>query len=86
MSKTSTVRARIEPELKKEVESLFNNLGLSVTEAINIFYKQVKLQHGLPFPVVIPNKTTAETFVKTDAEEEIVVCRNAEEMFDSLGI
>lgn len=86
MNKTSTVRARIEPKLKEEVEGLFHELGLSVTEAINIFYKQIQLQHGLPFPVVVPNKTTAETFKKTDAGEEIVVCKNTKEMFDSLRI
>jgi len=86
MNKTSTVRARIAPKLKEEVEGLFCELGLSVTEAINIFYKQVQLQHGLPFPVVVPNKTTAETFEKTNVGEEIVVCKNTKEMFDDLGI
>lgn len=86
MSKTSTVRARIEPELKEEVESLFHELGLSVTEAINIFYKQVQLRHGLPFHVVVPNKTTTETLKKTNAGEEIVVCKDANEMFDNLEI
>jgi DNA-damage-inducible protein J len=48
MSKTSTVRARIEPGLKKEVEDLFHKLGLSTTEAINIFYCQVQMRQGLP--------------------------------------
>ena len=35
MTKTATVRARIEPDLKTDVESLFKELGLSTTEAIN---------------------------------------------------
>lgn len=86
MSKTSTVRARIEPKLKIEVENLFHQLGLSVTDAINIFYKQVQLQHGLPFSVIVPNKTTSDTFDKTDNNEEIIVCKNAKEMFNNLGI
>ena len=46
MKKSATVRARIEADLKKEVESLFKELGMSTTEAINIFYKQVKLRRG----------------------------------------
>ncbi|MCK5350615.1 MAG: type II toxin-antitoxin system RelB/DinJ family antitoxin, partial [Desulfobacula sp.] len=54
MSKTTTVRARIEPDLKTDVENLFKKLGLSTTEAINLFYRQVKLRNGLPFNVVIP--------------------------------
>ncbi len=86
MNKTSTVRARIAPEIKQEAETIFGELGLSVTEAITIFYKQVQLQHGLPFPVVIPNKTTAETFDKTDNNENIIICKDAKDMFDRLGI
>lgn len=84
--KTSTVRARIEPKLKKDVEALFSHLGLSVTEAINIFYRQVKLREGLPFSVTVPNKTTQKTFNKTDAGDEIVLCQSSDEMFEDLGI
>ncbi|MGH2574156.1 MAG: type II toxin-antitoxin system RelB/DinJ family antitoxin, partial [Ignavibacteria bacterium] len=43
MAKTAMIRARTEPKLKKEVESIFNKLGLNSTEAINLFYKQVRL-------------------------------------------
>ena len=45
MAKISTVRARIEPELKADVEKLFKELGISTTEAINLFYRQVKLRN-----------------------------------------
>ena len=62
MSKTEMIRARIEPELKHEVEKILSELGLNPTTAINIFYHQVKLQKGLPFDVSIPNKTTIQTF------------------------
>ena len=86
MSKTATVRARIEPELKKNVEDIFEQLGLSTTEAINLFYKQVELHHGLPFTVKIPNQETKATFEKTDRQEELVDCENVEDMFDKLGI
>jgi len=86
MAKVSTVRARIEPELKIEVEKLFKDLGLSTTEAINLFYRQVKMRHGLPFNVVIPNKTTEKVFKDTDAKRQLIRCENAEDMFDKLGI
>jgi len=86
MAKISTVRARIEPELKIEVEKLFEDLGLSTTEAINLFYRQVKMRHGLPFNVVIPNKTTEKVFKDTDAKRYLIRCEDAEDMFDKLGI
>ena len=86
MTKTSTVRARIEPNLKTDVENLFKKLGLSTTEAINLFYRQVKLRNGLPFSVVIPNKTTEKVFKDTDAGRNLIRCDDADDMFDKLGI
>jgi DNA-damage-inducible protein J len=76
----------MEPELKAEVENLFRRLGLTTTEAINIFYNQVQLRKGLPFNVVLPNKTTEKTFKDTDAGENLIRCENIDDMFDKLGI
>ncbi len=86
MPKTATVRARIQPELKADVETLFKRIGLSTTEAINLFYKQVKLRNGLPFNVVIPNKTTEKVFKDTDAQRNLIRCEDADDMFQKLGI
>jgi DNA-damage-inducible protein J len=61
MSKTATIRARVEPHLKEEVEIILSNLGLTASEAIHILYRQIKLQRGLPFEVRIPNEVTART-------------------------
>ena len=86
MSKTATIRARIEPNLKDDVEKLFKKMGLTTTEAINLFYRQVKLRNGLPFNVVIPNRTTEKVFRNTDAKRNLIRCADAEDMFDKLGI
>jgi DNA-damage-inducible protein J len=86
MTKTSTVRARIEPGLKEDVEELFKKMGLSTTEAINLFYRQVKLRNGLPFSVVIPNKTTEKVFKDTDAKRNLIRCEDADDIFYKLGI
>ena len=58
MAKTEMIRARVEPDLKHKAEEVFSTLGLSATEAITLFYKQVTLQSGLPFEVKIPNAET----------------------------
>ena len=86
MNKTSTVRARIEPDLKDRAEKVFRKLGLTSTQAITLFYKQVELRNGLPFEIVIPNKTTLRTFGETDAGKNLVVCANTDDMFRKLGI
>ena len=80
------IRARVDPVLKEEVEDVLEQLGLSPTEAITLFYQQVKLRQGLPFEVRIPNEVTRRTFAETDAGENIVRCKNADDMFTQLGI
>jgi len=86
MTKTETVRARIQPELKNRAEDVFHRLGLTATQAIIMFYKQVELRNGLPFEVVIPNESTYRTFENTDAGRDLTVCEDADDMFKKLGI
>lgn len=86
MNKSAMIRARIDPALKNEAEGVFEQLGLSVTQAITLFYQQVKLNRGLPFDVRIPNATTLRTFADTDAGENVVPCDNEQDMYTRLGI
>ena len=86
MSKSAMVRARIEPELKEHAERIFRELGLSVTQAITLFYRQVEMQNGLPFNVVIPTSETLETFRATDSGQDVIVCEDGNDMFKKLGI
>ena len=86
MGKTTTVRARMQPELKEHAEAIFKRLGINSTQAITIFYKQVELRGGLPFDLVIPTTTTTKTFEATDAGKDLVICRDAEDLFEKLGI
>jgi DNA-damage-inducible protein J len=58
MGKTETIRARVDPELKREAESVLKAIGLSPADAIRLFYRQVTLRRGLPFSVEIPNAET----------------------------
>ncbi len=76
MNKSAMIRPRVDPVLKDEVETLFEQLGLSATEAITLFYQQVRLNRKfLPFYVRIPNAMTQRTFAETDAGENISDCR-----------
>ena len=54
MSKTANLYVRIEPELKENAEQILSALGIPASNAINMFYKQIILQKGLPFDVKLP--------------------------------
>ncbi len=77
------IRARVNPDLKEQVEAIFETLGLNATEAITLFYKQVQLNQGIPFDLKIPNKTTRRTMKKTDERKELHTHNSLDEMFDS---
>jgi DNA-damage-inducible protein J len=64
--KTQMLHARIDPRLKKSAERIFTKIGISTTEAIRLFLKQVELHNGLPFPVSIPNKETIAAMMETE--------------------
>ena len=53
-TKTANLYARIEPDIKEQAESILSALGIPVSNAINMFYKQIILQRGIPFDVKLP--------------------------------
>ncbi len=51
---TTPTQIRIEETTKKQAVELLEGLGLNLSEAVNMFLKQVILQRGLPFEVKYP--------------------------------
>ncbi len=84
MNRTATIRARVEPGLKDDVEKLLHQLGVTTTEAITMFYSQIRLHQGLPFPVEVPNATTRKTFEATDRGEDLNTFDSLDKMFEAL--
>ena len=52
--KSSNVTARVEPEIKEEAEAILAQLGISASNGINMFYRQIILWRGLPFRPSVP--------------------------------
>jgi DNA-damage-inducible protein J len=68
MAKTANLYARIEPDVKEQAESILDALGIPASNAINMFYKQIILQRGLPFEVKMPAVRPLDASVLTDAQ------------------
>ena len=86
IASSTTVRARVKQSLKDDVESILEELHLTMSDAINMFMAQIKLKKGIPFDVRVPNKKTLKTFKDTDAGLNLVRCADAQDMFNKLGI
>ena len=54
MATTIPTQFRIEESTKKQAVKLLEGLGLNLSEAVNIFLRQVILQNGIPFEVKYP--------------------------------
>ena len=68
-TKSANVYARIEPDVKEQAENILTALGIPASNAINMFYKQIILNRGLPFDVKIP--TTSPVNIDKISEEEL---------------
>ena len=82
MNKSAVIHARVEPRTKRKAEGVLRKLGMSPTEAIRLFYRQICLRGGLPFPVLIPNDLTKATLDKSAKGEGVQSFASLDEMFD----
>ena len=60
MSKTAMAHARLTPEVKKDAEAILKKLGISISAAYELFYRQIIAHHGLPFDVRLPTEKTIQ--------------------------
>ena len=87
MAKTDTLHVRVEPSVKQKAEETLNDLGLSITEAINVFLNQVILNDGIPFEIKKRryNKKTIQAMEDTKKGKNLSkTFNNVDEMFEEL--
>ena len=89
--KSAFIRARIEPKLKHKVESMFEKMGFTTTQALTLFYKQVEKNKRLPCDYCgtyfhIPNEETYKTIKEVNAQLGLTKCENEDDLFNKLAI
>lgn len=68
--KTANVIARVEPDVKEKAEKILEQLGIPTSVLINMLYKQIIMQKGIPFEMKLPK------------EEPLVYSALTKEQFD----
>lgn len=84
-TKTATARALIDPEVKREAESILKEMGLSVSNSVELFYRQVVAQGGLPFDLQVPRKRTIQA-IRNSRARKGKRFSTSRELFKDLGI
>ena len=80
MGKTATLYARIEPKLKTEAEIILGGLGVPVSNAINMFYRQIVLHRGLPFSVKFPSRRLVNAATLTDVRRDAEISKGLDDI------
>lgn len=83
---TVFIRARIEPELKNEAETVLHELGITPTQAIKMLYRRIVRDHEWPLELRVPNKETRKAFDETDRGIGLNKSKDIDDLFSDLGI
>ena len=71
-TKSANVLARVEPEIKKEAESIMSKLGIPASVVINMLYKQIIMTKSIPFPLSLPKEPLSLDSITTDEFDTIM--------------
>ena len=82
MTKTATINMRIDPRVKSDAEIVFASLGMTLSEAVNVFLHKSVLEGGLPFEVKQP-RYNAETETAIREARDIMSGKIQTESYDS---
>ena len=84
MPKTEIIRARIEPDLKHEVDKILKELGLKSSDAVNMLFRQIKMLRAIPFEVSIPNKETERAINDANKGRGLKKYKSVDSLFNSI--
>ena len=88
MPKTATLTIRLDPKLKSESEQVLKELGLTPSQAITLFLKQVVYQRGLPFEIKLPDELSEETMQAIEDSihgRNMTKAKNMDTLFEDLN-
>jgi DNA-damage-inducible protein J len=83
MPRSAVVHARIDSATKKATEKVLGDLGITPTQAIRVFYRQIAIRKEFPLELHVPNKLTASVLSKSEKNQEIERFDRLEDLYDS---
>ena len=85
MAKTAMTHARLTPEVKRQAEVILKELGISISAAQEMFYRQIMAHQGIPFDLRLPNSRTIRAMedARKGKGEKYA---NVSDLFSDLGL
>ena len=91
-AKTDMFRIRINPVLRKQLEDVYGKNGLTLTDAVNVFFQQSLNEGGFPFEVnennaeIIKAKAMARLMKELKAAQEDATIHSEDEVYAMFGV
>ena len=87
MANKQNMTLRIEPELKSQAAELFKSLGMDLSTATGIFYRQALRYHGIPFEIRTdePNGTTYAAIEAAENGDVYGPFENVKDLMEALN-
>lgn len=85
MAATATIHARIDGPTKLKAVKILHSLGMTPSEAISLFFKQIIYRRGIPFALTIPNKESLKAMAEVETGKGLHEVSSADELLKELN-
>lgn len=82
---TTTIQTRIDAQSKKQARKIFDCLGLTMSQAITLYLRQVILRRGIPFEIEIPSNLTAKVLRASKKGRGLHKAASVDKLFEELN-
>ena len=80
------ITIRVKPEIKDKAQAILKEMGMSTSEAIDLFLTYIVLRKNFPSELQIPNETTLKTFQDSESGKNMKTFATVDELYQDLGI
>ena len=82
--KTNVINVRVSEDVKKQSTEIFKKIGLTTSQAIEIYLKAVIKNKGIPFKLKIPNDETLKAIYEAEHDINMTTCDSIDDMWDKI--
>lgn len=80
--KTELIRARVNEDTKRQAEAVLDSIGLSMSEAVRLFTKQIAVRNEFPIELKVPNSLTRNALQESENIEQLEKVDGIDALFD----
>lgn len=85
-SKDTAIRVRINHKTKDQAQYILHSMGMTMSQAINVYLNQIVAYKAIPFNIEVPNKETIKTIREARFKKGLIKSKNLKSLFEELDI